>query len=201
LFLSVIFISFYFNYFVSLVNEESQIDNDFLMMSLSVESEKEISSFDDMILASVVLVYVFGWYFYIHCWSILSMMPELVMVFYLFPCLYFIIIGIPTFLIYDFGIFFLAYLRGVGSSSILIFELMYDYIGVIIFYTRILVQGIRLVLMLFTYLSMHDLVLFFSFNQKMFLGYDNLNEYFGFSLNYDSLSYFLLFSLPGQFLY
>jgi len=101
------------------------------------------------------------------------MLPELVLVFYLFPSLYFIIIGIPTFLIYDFGIYFLVYLRGVGASSVLIFELMYDYIAVTVFYTRILVQGVRLVLMIFTYASMHDLVLFFTFNQKMFLGAEN----------------------------
>jgi hypothetical protein len=98
------------------------------------------------------------------------MMPELTLVFFLFPGLYYIIIGIPTFLIYDFGIFFLAYLRGVGPSPVLLFELMYDYIAVIIFYTRILVQGVRLVLMIFTYASMHDLILFFSFSQKIFLG-------------------------------
>jgi hypothetical protein len=98
------------------------------------------------------------------------MMPELVLVFYLFPGLYYIIIGIPTFLIYDFGIYFLAYLRGVGATSLFIYELMFDYIAVIIFYTRILVQGVRLVLMISTYASMHDVVLFFSFGQKMFLG-------------------------------
>ena len=98
------------------------------------------------------------------------MLPELILVFYLLPSLYFIIIGIPTFLVYDFGIYFLVYLRGVGASSILVFELMYDYIAVVVFYTRILVQGVRLILMIFTYASMHDLVLFFTFNQKMFLG-------------------------------
>lgn len=97
-------------------------------------------------------------------------MPELTLVFYLFPGLYYIIFGIPTFLIYDFGIFFVAYLKGIGASPVLLFELMYDYIAVIIFYTRIIVQGVRLILMIFTYASMHDLVLFFSFNQKMFLG-------------------------------
>lgn len=97
-------------------------------------------------------------------------MPELMLIFYFLPILYFIIFGIPTFLIYDFGIFFLVYLRGVGSSSNIISELMFDYIAVLIFYTRILVQGIRLVLMLFTYLSMNDLILFFSFDQGMFLG-------------------------------
>jgi len=97
-------------------------------------------------------------------------MPELVLVFYLFPGLYFIIIGIPTFLIYDFGIFFLAYMKGTGNSSVSAVELVFDYIAVIIFYTRILVQSVRLVLMIATYASMHELVMFFSFSQKMFLG-------------------------------
>ena len=123
------------------------------------------------------------------------------LVFYLFPLLYFIIIGIPTFLIYDFGIFFLAYLRGVGGSSILFFELLYDYIAVIIFYTRIVVQGIRLVLMLFTYLGMHDVVLYFLFNQNFFLGFENLNENLNINLNFDSITYFILFVLPGKLFY
>lgn len=201
-FFCLLFISFYFSFFVSFVKEENLIDVDYLVASGTVEAEKEISSFDDIILAFVVLFYIFGWYFYIHCWSLLSIMPELILVFYLFPGLYFIIIGIPTFLIYDFGIFFLAYLRGVGSTSLLAYELMFDYIAVIIFYTRILVQGVRLVLMIFTYASMHDLVLFFSFNQKMFLGSETVwEELNSISVTTDSLSYFFLFTLPSRFIY
>jgi hypothetical protein len=143
------------------------IDADYLVSNSSVEAEKEISCYDDMILGIVVLIYVFGWYFYINCWSLISIMPELILVFYLFPGLYLIIVGIPTLLVYDFGVFFLAYLKGIGSSPVLIFELMYDYIAIIIFYTRILVQGVRLILMLFTYASMHDLIMYFSFNQRI----------------------------------
>lgn len=202
IFLAVLFMSFYFSYFSSATSEESVVDTDYLVCSASVEAEKEISSFDDMILAFVVLFYIFGWYFYIHCWSILSMMPELVLVFYLFPGLYYIIVGIPTFLIYDFGIYFLAYLRGVGASSLFIYELMFDYIAVIIFYTRILVQGVRLVLMISTYASMHDVVLYFSFGQKMFLGAETFwEELNGVSITLDSMSYFFLFTLPGRFIY
>ena len=95
------------------------------------------------------------------------MMPELIFVFYLFPAFYFIILGIPTFLVFDFGIVFLAYLKGIGTSPVYIFELMYDFIAVIIFYTRILVQGVRLILMLFTYASMHDLIMYFSYYQRL----------------------------------
>ena len=202
IFLSVIFISFYFSYFNSAVKEEVTIDSDYLVNSATVEAEKELSALDDIILAFVILFYIFGWYFYINCWSLLSMMPELVMVFYLFPMLYYIIIGIPTFLIYDFGIYFLVYLRGAGKSKLLFVELVQDYIAVIIFYTRILVQGVRLVLMIFTYAGLHDTVLFFSFGQNMFLSYENFSEYKNsVGLTLDTLSYYFLFVLPGKFLY
>jgi hypothetical protein len=133
---------------------------------------------------------------------LLNFLPELVLVFYFLPILYFIIFGIPTFLIYDFGIFFLVYLRGVGSSSNLISELMFDYIAVLIFYTRILVQGIRLVLMLFTYLSMNDLILFFNFDQSLFIGSEYFwDELLSLSMTFNSLSYFIFFGLPGRLLY
>lgn len=201
-FFASIFILFYFSFFNSSSREEVTVDADYLVVSGSVESEKEISSYDDMSLGFIFLIYIFGWFFYVYAWSLSSMLPELTLVFYLFPMLYFIIIGIPTFLIYDFGIFFLAYLRGVGASPVLIFELVYDYIAVIIFYTRIVVQGVRLVLMLGTFVGMHDVVIFFYFEQKSFLGY----EYFfdgvtNLAITLDAMSYFILFTLPGKFVH
>jgi hypothetical protein len=92
------------------------------------------------------------------------------MVFYLFPCLYYVILSVPTYLSYDFGIFFLAYLRGVGPTPVFLAELMYDYIAISAFYMRLFVQAVRFVLMTLTYVSMHDLILFFSYDQKMMLG-------------------------------
>lgn len=197
-----IFIVIYFSFYTSAVKEESFIDSDYLNNSSLVEAEKEISSLDDIILIITVLVYIFGWYFFIHCYSILSFSVELSLVFYLLPIMYFIIIGIPTFLMLDFGIFFLVYLRGISKSSFLSVELIYDYLAVLIFYTRIIVQGIRLVLMLFTYLSMQELVMFLTFNQSILLGYDFFLENFNYiSLSLDSFSYFLLFSFTGYFIY
>jgi hypothetical protein len=78
----------------------------------------------------------------------------------------------PTYLIYDFGIYFLTYLRGVGSTSLLAMELMYDYIAFAAFYIRLMVQGVRLVLMIFTYISLHDLIIFFDFDLKLFTGFE-----------------------------
>jgi len=201
-FFSVVFISFYFSYFSTANKEESTIDSDYLVASITVESEKEIGSFDDIILGFVILVYIFGWYFYIHFWSLLGMMPELILVFYLFPGLYYIIIGLPTFLVYDYGIYFLAYMGGKGNSPVMSVTLFFDYISVFIFYNRILVQGIRMVMMLGTYASMHDLILYFSFNQKMFLGAENIWESMHTtSITLDTFSYYFLFNVPGIFIY
>jgi hypothetical protein len=60
-------ISFYFSFYFSSVNEESTIDSDYLSSSITVESEKELGSLDDLILCFVIIIYTFGWYFYAHC--------------------------------------------------------------------------------------------------------------------------------------
>jgi hypothetical protein len=54
------FINFYFSHYNTSVKEESFIDNDYLLSSLTIESEKEIGSLDDLLLGLVVLVYMFG---------------------------------------------------------------------------------------------------------------------------------------------
>jgi hypothetical protein len=161
-----------------------------------------LGSLDDILLCILLIVYIFGWYFYVHCWSLLSVTPELLSVFFLLIVTYYVIFSIPVYLSYDFGIFFLAYLRGVGPSAVLISELLFDYIAFIAFFNRLLVQGVRLVLMFFTYFSMHDLIVFFNFDQQLFLGSDNIWEVVSnFSASFGSFSYLLLFELPGIILY
>jgi hypothetical protein len=105
-------------------------------------------------------------------------------------------------LLYDFGIFFLAYLRGVGPSSVLIFELVFDYIAFMAFYIRLCVQGVRLILMTFVYVSLHDLILLSPVNSELFVGNESLMETLGgLSLTYESFSYFFLSKLPAKILY
>jgi hypothetical protein len=80
----------------------------------------------------------------------------------------------PTAILYDFGIYFVAYLKGVGGSSVFTVELINDYIQVLIFYTRIMVQGVRLVMMLGLFANCHEFVMFFTIPQKAFIS----SEYF-----------------------
>ena len=98
------------------------------------------------------------------------------MSFYLFPLIYFIIFLIPFSLLYDYGAYFLTYLNGVGKSSILVLELLFDYIAVSIFYLRLMVQNVRLVFMLFTYTELHELIIFYTVDKNLLFSNESYND-------------------------
>lgn len=55
-----IFLCFYLSNYTSYYKEESTVDSDYLLTSSFVEAEKEISSFDDVLVIAVVLIFLFG---------------------------------------------------------------------------------------------------------------------------------------------
>ena len=59
-FISTIFVAFYFSYYSSPVKEESAVDSDYLAASMTVECEKELGSIDDYILTILTFSYIFG---------------------------------------------------------------------------------------------------------------------------------------------
>jgi hypothetical protein len=67
-----LFSIFLFGFFTHPTTEENLIDHDFLIHSLLIESEEEIGSFDDMIIAGVLFFFVFGWYFYFNAFFLLT---------------------------------------------------------------------------------------------------------------------------------
>ena len=98
------------------------------------------------------------------------------MTFYLFPLIYFIIFFIPFSLLYDYGSYFLTYLNGVGKSSLMMLELLFDYIAVSIFYLRLMVQNVRLVFMLFTYTELHELIIFYSIDKNLLFSNESFDN-------------------------
>jgi hypothetical protein len=66
-YMGFLFVAFYFSFYSSSTKEESTVDADYLSASITVESEKEIGSIDDMLMPSVIIIYTFGWYFYLYC--------------------------------------------------------------------------------------------------------------------------------------
>jgi hypothetical protein len=196
-FLVLLFIITYFSYFNNFNNEDNIVDHDYLSFNVTIEAEEEIGSMDDMLLTSVILLYIFLWFFWINSWSYLSITPQLIMSIYLFPFIYFIILFMPISLLYDYGSYFLTYLNGVGKSSVLMLELLFDYIAVSIFFLRLMVQNVRLVFMLFTYGELHELVVFFNIDRNLIL----MNESFvdgwnNTKTNFNLSNWYLLLKLP-----
>lgn len=196
--LIVIFLITYFTYFNNPNSEDNILDHDYLTFNVTIEAEEEIGSMDDMLLTSVILLYIFLWFFWIYSWSSLSIISQLSMTYYLFPFIYFIIFFIPISLLYDYGSYFISYLNGVGKSSVMVMELLFDYIAVSIFFLRLMVQNVRLVFMLFTYAELHELVAFYSFSKSNLPSNEDLKnkekEFFNLS------NLYLIAKLPASLL-
>jgi hypothetical protein len=191
----------YFNYYSNYNTEDNIVDHDYLTYNVTIEAEEEIGSMDDMLLTSVILLYIFLWFFWIYSWSYISITPKLVMSIYLFPFIYFIIFFIPFSLLYDYGSYFLTYLNGVGKSSVLMLELLFDYIAVSIFYLRLMVQNVRLIFMLFTYSELHELIVFYTVDKNLFLNNESFVDAWDKTKTiFNSSSLFLIFNLPAYLL-
>jgi hypothetical protein len=200
--LVVVFFTIYFNFYDSSTNNENIVDQDYLISLSLIESEEEISSLDDIVGALLVFIYVFFWFFYIYVWNILSDHPELIIVLSLLPFIYTIIFFIPSNLLYDFGIYFVGYLRGSASTPNFLFEAMYDYIAIFALFIRLFVQGVRLLLMFFVYASLHDYILYWNWHSRFWLygNYDIWRDLNNLELTLSSISYLFL-KLPGYVVY
>jgi hypothetical protein len=59
-YLAFFFVSFYFSFYTNASKEESTVDADYLSASVTVESEKELGSADDILLMILTIYYIFG---------------------------------------------------------------------------------------------------------------------------------------------
>ena len=71
-YVTCMFSIFIFGFFGASSTEENLIDHDYLINNFLVESEEDIGSLDDMIIGGILFFYVFGWYFYINAFFLLT---------------------------------------------------------------------------------------------------------------------------------
>ena len=187
----------YMSFYNKANTENNMVDSDYLSSSLLVESEKEIASLDDLILAIIIVTYVFGCFFYISSWNIMGSYPELMLVIYLIPFLIYLVFGMPTVLLLDFSNYFLMFIRGCGAYSLFLAELMYDYINAGAFYVRLSVQWVRLFIMFLTFIVMHDTIALCLISNSLFAGMiDYIWESFSnVAVTYGSIAYYSLTSV------
>jgi hypothetical protein len=155
-----IFCTFLLHWYNTSVNHNN-VDSDFLVNSLSIESEEEIASIDDTALLLIIILFIFGWFFFFNYLNILTSLGEVMLIFIFLPFLLYIMFFIPIFLLFDYGMYFITYLRGAGSSASLVMEFIYDCIAFLAFFIRLSVQNVRLLLITLTFFSLYEFILFF----------------------------------------
>lgn len=134
--------NFYFTYFKTLADL----------------GEQEYGSYDDYKFFVFFLVQMFVWY----CWVFFvgytfSVQSESKLVL-LTLSIMITILSIPVRLLWDFGLAFGMYVRGAASSSNLVVEAFFDIIGVIIIFTRFIVQNIRFLLVFVAFFELFEWV-------------------------------------------
>lgn len=177
-------------------------DVEFNISTISTEAEKELFSLDDAIYLFAIMLIFIAAYFGSISIGILFKQYDVSLFLVSTPLLFLFLIGVPFNLLYDFGAFFLLYLRGVSTTKVLLFELAYDYIGVIAFFTRLLVQFVRLVLMFVVYFMMHEAVVVYQLGSgfSVFSG-SKYHDIFNLPITAKNLTYYLTTTLPGQIIY
>jgi len=166
--LSFISIALIFFFILSSLSNKSEWSNDVenFISSASTEAEKELFALDDAMYLVGVICLLMAAYFGASSLGALFQQYDASLFIFSLPMLFLTLFCVPVNLLYDFGLFFLLYLRGVATTKVLFFELLYDYIGVIAFFTRLLVQFVRLVLMFVVFFLMHEAVMFYNLGQS-----------------------------------
>jgi hypothetical protein len=68
------------------------------------------------------------------------------------------VLFLPLNVLLDFGIHFTIYVRGAGGSTNIVIEILFDLIGVLVVFTRFVVQNIRFVLIFSAYFELFEWV-------------------------------------------
>lgn len=174
----------------------------YIISFLLIEAEKEVSSMDDVLFAVFIFFFVFGCYFGVNfLFSFLSR-PEFVLLIYILPLFFSFLFGLPLNLLFDFGLSFLVFLRGGAASASFILETIFDYIGVLAFFIRLIVQLVRLVVMFFIFTVMHDAVIIeMSDFTADFIKTSFWEDFSNLLLGNESVSYFFLINFPQRIFY
>lgn len=179
--------NFYFNYF----------------KTLSDLGEQEYGSYDDFKFFLFLLVQMLVWF----CWVFFigytfSLQSESKLMLLTFSVMI-TILTIPVRLLWDFGLAFGMYVRGAASSTNLIVEAFFDLIGVIIIFTRFVVQNIRFLMVFVAFFELFEWTC--GSVETAYILQFNLNIYndmsFFTNLSAKSLFVYIICSLKISFIY
>jgi len=153
LFLYLFILFFSKNYFYLQFNNYILV---LLICTILTENEKEINSLDDLFYIFIFFSFFFFYSFFFYGFIFLFMYSNIFIFFFFFQ-LKLIILLIPVSILLDYGFFFIVYIRGCSNTSLLVYEILLDYINIIGYFTRIYIQLIRLVVIFITFYQFNEL--------------------------------------------
>lgn len=131
------------------------------LTSLFSFSEKEINALDDL-LVGVFLIFLFFFFNFLGCFAFIFSCSYSLGFSMLFLGLCFMLVSIPTTMVYNFGFYFIISIRGGATTLSYIYELILDYVNLISFALRLCIQLVRVVVIGVTYYMYNHL--FFVYN-------------------------------------
>jgi hypothetical protein len=204
MFLFFIFVIFalYMSAFSTQDQNFKTLDQEFLTIQSSVTAEEELGSFDDKIFFFIFFFFIVGWFFLNNFFTLFSGMPYLTIYFWVSPMLIGLLICIPINFFWNFGVAFTSYLRGVSVSNSNLNELLFDLIAVAATFIKFLIQSIRLLLITFVYITLHDL--WFDNAWLFTILYANesfLQDLLNIEFSLNSVSFFIFLKIPFWIFY
>lgn len=173
---------------------EKTYDNYNVVANYLVESEKELGSLDDMFVGISILICIYGWFFFSTFFFNFFSNISLSHLYVGFPLFLFIVLGMPTNMLWNYGILYPVFLRGSSNTTILSLEFMYDILATGIMYIRLIVQNVRFLLMFFAFFECYEFFLNTMFITRSYYFYTptdfSINSFFMF---FSSLVNFIIF--------
>ncbi len=127
-----------------------------LYYGVIVDSEKEFSSFDDYYWFLLLFLNMFGWYFLLLILIYIFNFSTISWVIFASVFITVCILGLPLNAFISYGIFFASYIRGSAASANLVSEAIFDIIGVIVVFSRFIIQNIRFVLVFMAFFELFE---------------------------------------------
>jgi len=125
-------------------------EHNVFLTSLFSFTEKEINAADDL-LVGVLIIFLFFFFNFLGCYVALFNCSYSLGFSVLFLLLCFVLVSIPTAMLYNFGFYFIINIRGSATTLSYLYELILDYINLISFALRLCIQLVRVVVIGVTY--------------------------------------------------
>lgn len=136
-------------------------DYNLFLTSLFSFAEKEINALDDLLIG-VLLIFLFFFFNFLGCFAYIFSCSYSLGFSVLFLGLCFMLVSIPTTMVYNFGFYFIISIRGGATTLSYVYELILDYVNLISFALRLCIQLVRVVVIGVTYYMYNHL--FFVYN-------------------------------------